>query len=234
MKVSVIIPTLNEENYIGSLLESINKQSRKPHEIIVVDAYSKDKTKKIALSKNVNIIVDHKPHVAHQRNMGAKLANGDILMFLDADVVLHERFIENSINTFVEKNLDLACPRYVPINSTLGVITIHKFLNFIFRATRRSHPSGAGCCIMVSKEVFDLHKGFSDMERYEDMEFIRRVGLKVRFDIIDEDIFISDRRWRKEGMPRMIAKYLLISVFFMLGKFEKAHKINYKFDIYGR
>lgn len=234
MKVSIIIPTLNEEKYIGSLLDCIDLQTHKPHEVIIVDAYSKDKTKEIALSKKVSRIVDHKPHVAHQRNMGAKLARGDILMFLDADVVLNERFIEKSINEFLEKNLDLACPVYVPRNSTLGVITVHKFLNFVFRATRRFHPSGAGCCIIVSKEVFDLHKGFSDMERYEDMEFIRRVGKKQRFDIIDEEIYISDRRWRKEGAIKLFTKYLLLSTLFLFGKFDTAHKVRYEFNIYDK
>ena len=85
MYLSIIIPTLNEENYLPLLLESIKKQNFKSYEIIVADAGSTDRTIEIAKNHGCKITSGGLP--AKARNQGAKIAKGDLLLFSDADIV---------------------------------------------------------------------------------------------------------------------------------------------------
>jgi len=93
MNTSVIIPTLNDEKYIGKVLQSLAKQTIAPFEIIVVNGYSSDRTEDIV--KNYSNVKFYKtpPHISYQINYGARLAKGDIYIFLDADTVLPPQFI---------------------------------------------------------------------------------------------------------------------------------------------
>ena len=101
MTLSIIIPTLNEEKYLPLLLKSIKKQTLKPLEIILADARSKDETIKIGREFGCKIIKGGNPGFG--RNNGAKIAKGEMLLFLDADVILPKRtFLEDSVNEIKE------------------------------------------------------------------------------------------------------------------------------------
>lgn len=94
--VSVIITTKNEEEVIGRLLESINKQTYKNFEIILVDNNSEDKTVEIAKKMGVRVYI-FGPERSAQRNFGAKKAEGEYLMFLDADMRLSKQVISECV-----------------------------------------------------------------------------------------------------------------------------------------
>jgi len=106
MKVCVIIPTLNEENFIGKLIDSIKKQSYKDVEIIVVDDGSTDRTKEICRSKKVKLLVNNpgRRGPAFGWNRAAKQTTAEIICILGADFFLEDKnFIEKSIKAFDEK-----------------------------------------------------------------------------------------------------------------------------------
>ena len=98
MKVSVIIPVYNEEKYIKECLESIRKQTL-PIDIIVINDGSSDKTMEAISESSSNLKVLQQNHlgVAVARNLGAKEAKGEILVFVDADMVFEPNFIEELI-----------------------------------------------------------------------------------------------------------------------------------------
>lgn len=100
--VSVIISTKNEEKNIGNILESLKKQSYKNIEIIVIDNNSSDKTKEVA-RQYTNLVFDKGPERSSQRKFGAKMAKGEYLFFLDADMILGERVIEESLRIFLKE-----------------------------------------------------------------------------------------------------------------------------------
>jgi len=88
-KVSIIIPTLNEEKYVEKTLLSIKAQTMKlPYEVIVSDGASKDDTLKIAKRYANKIVISKKRSPAIQRNCGAKYSKGSFLIFVDADTCL--------------------------------------------------------------------------------------------------------------------------------------------------
>src|SRR3989304_7470559 len=91
--LAIIIPTLNEEHFIGRLLDSIIKQSVAPKEIVVVDAYSKDKTVEEIKERQKKFPDLHyfkvsKSTISRQRNLGVKHTTCPHLLFLDADMEL--------------------------------------------------------------------------------------------------------------------------------------------------
>lgn len=92
--LSIIIPTLNEEENLPKLLQSIKKQKLNQElEIIVSDAGSQDKTREIA--KSFGCIIVEGGLLSKGRNNGAKEAKGDLLLFADADTVLPLNFLKN-------------------------------------------------------------------------------------------------------------------------------------------
>lgn len=97
MKVSIVIAAYNEEKYIGQALQSLENQGYKEREIIVVDDGSTDKTPNIAKENNVLLLRQKHSGPGKARNLGAKKASGQILVFLDADMKFEKDFIKELV-----------------------------------------------------------------------------------------------------------------------------------------
>jgi glycosyltransferase involved in cell wall biosynthesis len=95
--VSVVVPTKNSAAYLGLCLRSIDEQSYKPIELIVVDNNSNDNTKIIARSFTKKVY-NYGPERSAQRNLGARHAKGKYLLFIDSDMVLTPRVVEGCVN----------------------------------------------------------------------------------------------------------------------------------------
>lgn len=232
MKISVIIPTLNEAENIGLILTDLISQSKKPDEIIVVDGSSTDRTRTIAESFASVSVITTTSNVGHQRTTGGKAATGDWLLFLDADVRIEQHFIEKIARVAEAKKLAVACPKYNAPHTASTVVKIaFAFFNAMFFLFQKITPSGAGPCILVKKGLFDAVDGFSSYN-YEDIEFIRKASKKGEFGIIPISIITSDRRFKKYGSFYILLQYLLLSPFFIFGAFKLANIIKYPFGGY--
>jgi len=102
MKVSVIIPIYNAENTLERCLQSIAAQSHKPSEIILVDNNSTDSSYKLAnkFKKNnkklkIILVKEEKKGPSAARNKGINLAQGEIVVFTDADCIAHTAWLKN-------------------------------------------------------------------------------------------------------------------------------------------
>lgn len=231
-KVSIIIPTLNEEKMIGKTLEFCLNQSYPIHEILVIDANSTDTTvEKAKKFTNVNV-VQHHPPVGGQRAKAREFVTGDILVFLDADVFLPPDFIAQAVSTMEKKSLDITCPIYWPYHSTIPIKTVYGFFNAMFVLFQHIFPSGAGSCIIVRKNLYDKVGGFEANLKFDDIAFIRKAARAGKFRMLLRKVNVSDRRFREYGTLIMLVQYLLLSVFFMLGLFKQANLISYKFGAY--
>ena len=141
---SVIIPTLNEERHVGALLSDVASQTRMPDEVLVVDAGSEDDTVAVARRFGFVRLLDGERPVARGRNLGGRSARGDVLIFLDTDTRLPERFFESFLAEFEGRSLDIACPQYVPYRSTPAIEGFHALFNLLTRAFQRTPPFGRG------------------------------------------------------------------------------------------
>jgi len=235
MKVSIVIPTLNEETYIPMLLKRLSDQSYKNVEIIVVDGFSGDRTKQKVSKFDCVKLIQCKKGTGRQRNRGALKARGDLLIFLDSDVFPEKTFVENIVVYFRKmEELGIACPVYVPYESTMGVKSIYSFFNFLFFLGEKHFPSGAGSCIVVRKNIFKSIGGFREDLIYDDIEFIRRTAKKFKFKRLNEKIYVSDRRFREHGAFSMLLLYISLSAFFVTNKFKTAELIKYSFGNHKR
>jgi hypothetical protein len=101
------------------------------------------------------------------------------------------------------------------------------------RMVQGTHPSGAGHCIVVRRKAFQESSGFDPGMKFDDIELIRRLSKGRRFGIVEERVFVSDRRYKERGVARMVLAYSLMALFFALGKFSWANRIDYEFGGHG-
>ncbi len=228
MRMSVVIPALNEEHHLGQLLSDIQRQSQRPDEIIVVDAGSCDATVRIA--KQLSTAVLHsEPPVARGRNVGGFSAKGELIFFLDADTRLPETFFEDFVCEVECRGLDIACPRYLPHDSTPTIRAIHAFWYMVLKVFERTLPSGAGHCIALRSELFQKSRGIDPSLKFDDIELVRRLSKRGRFGLVGASVLVSDRRYREQGILRTFLLHLLMAPAFALGKFEWANQVVYEF-----
>lgn len=213
MKVSIVTPTLNEEKYLPKLLKSLDEQTFKDFEVIVADAGSKDKTTEIAKEHNAKVVKGGLPGPG--RNAGAKIAKGEYIFFLDADVVLEKDFLEKAYKKVTSKKISLATCKIGPLDGIFLDKIIHSFLNVFIRLTRNLKPSAFGICIIVKKDLFEKIHGFNEkIKLCEDSEFVQRASKVRRFHFIaSPHVKVSMRRFEKEGRLRYCWKGLKMNLY---------------------
>lgn len=232
--LSIVIPTLNEEDYLPKLLESIRKQDFKYYEIIVADAGSDDKTLEIAKYYNCKVIKGGLP--AKGRNEGSKMAKGDLLLFLDADVILPDSFFKRTLKEFHERSLDIASFRLIPTpHSRFSRLFMNTFYNQPILLFESILPHAA-VGILAKKKVIDKVGGFDEnIKLAEDHYLARRAQKEVnaKFGIIrSTKIFVSDRRFRRDGWLKTSIKYLLCELHLIFIGPVKSNIFNYRFNHY--
>ncbi len=241
MKISIIIPCLNEEKFLPNLIFDLKNQSLLPDEILIIDAGSKDKTLELVKSDNLARVINTNPNIGAQRKLGGEKAEGDLLFFFDSDVRLHPDFIKDAVSKIKNKNLDLATFKYIPyslgskneiIISRKSIRFLYKFLNNLFYIFKKVSPSGAGSGIFTTKDTFVKLNGFSENLKFDDIDFIRRGARIGKFDILDIDLMVSDRRFVRYGIIKTFLSYLMLSIFFFFNAFKTAEIVEYKFSDY--
>lgn len=104
MKISVVIPTLNEEKYLPATLESLKKQTFKDFEIIISDGGSVDKTISIAKQFGAKTIVTSDSNICLARDAGLKKATGEIIVGADADTIYPPTHLQTIYEEFLKNN----------------------------------------------------------------------------------------------------------------------------------
>jgi len=213
MKVSVIIPTLNEEKLLPNLLEDLQNQSLNDYELIVADAGSRDRTPEVAKEYGATIVKGGIPAVG--RNNGAKIATGEFLFFLDADVRVANTFLENAYNEIEERYIDLATCEMVPLSEHPLDKFLHDFTNLAIKLGQFLDPHAPGCCILVSRRLYHRIGGFDGtLKLAEDHNFARRASQFRPLRVLDSTrISISVRRLEKEGRIGLTRKYLQVELY---------------------
>lgn len=106
LTLSIIIPAYNEERHLADCLHSIESQTVKPDEVIVVDNNSSDRTTKIAREFSfVKLIHEKEQGLIPARNHGFEVAKGNILARINADVVLNESWVETALRKFEDPDV---------------------------------------------------------------------------------------------------------------------------------
>jgi len=189
-RVSLIIPAYNEEDSIGNLLKSLMKQTYKPHEIIVVDDGSTDNTVMVARRFPVKIIRGQHKGCGPAKNLGWKKARGDVIIFLDADMVVGPNYIKETVkcydNPIVGGTAHVEKPLNKKPNFIARMLYLRKFLGSTWKPLFVKSVRGD---ILERIGPYDSDFGF-----YDDWELGTRIengGLKMAWskgDVWHEDI----------------------------------------------
>lgn len=233
--LSIVIPTKNEEAYLPKLLQSIKLQTLQPKEIIVADAHSTDKTREIAKSYGAIVIDGGMPSVG--RNLGAKYATGDLILFLDADVELRDpTFLEKSVKEFKNRCLGLATCDVFPLSDTYIDHFLHKAYNKYARAWGSLFPHAPGFCMLVKREGHEKINGFDESVIFcEDHDYARRFKRVGRFGFLKSTkIPVSIRRLDRDGRLQIAIKYLLAELHLAFVGPIRTNKFNYTFGHSGQ
>lgn len=233
---SVVIPTLNEEQFLPRLLHDLSKQTEKDFEVIVADGYSKDSTKKkVAEYKdllNIQFYQTKLVNVSSQRNYGASKSLGKFIIFLDADIGLKPSFIKK-LHSFINKQKGLVILPYLMAENGekdyQSLIDIGNLLaEFSQNMTRKFSIGGS---MVLENNFFNLIGGFNDkLFMSEDHELIQKAsvwGVTPKF-MRDNKITFSLRRWKKEGNLKIIYKYFIVTANRLFGGELKNKIIEYK------
>jgi glycosyltransferase involved in cell wall biosynthesis len=233
--ISIIIPTLNEEKYLPKLLRSIKEQDFKEElEIIVADANSEDKTREIAKKFSCKIVEGGLP--AKARNEGAKIAKGDFLLFIDADISLPKDFLRKILAEIKRRDLGVAGFYLSAQDETLFTkLLFAVFCNIFLRIGQKIMPMA--CMVIFSKK--NIHKnihGFDEeIKICEDVSYARDGRRYGKFGIIKSTKpYISTRRFKKDGWIKPYLKYLFANVYILIFGPIKTNIFNYKFNHYDK
>jgi rSAM/selenodomain-associated transferase 2 len=211
LKVSIIVPTLNEELVLKKTLIQIQQLS--PYELIVSDGGSTDNTKSIAQNLSHRVVTGSNSR-AIQMNAGAKQATGDLLLFLHADNRLEPKGYQKMLKCMEN-------PKWIGGAFTLCIESDKWSINLItLLANMRSRYFGlvyGDQGIFVRAEVFKNINGFSPIPICEDLDFYRRLKKKGPVHLLKEKVHTSPRRWIKEGVAFTTARNILIALLFELG-----------------
>jgi glycosyltransferase involved in cell wall biosynthesis len=230
--LSIIIPTLNERNYLPLLLKSIKRQKINNYEIIVADAGSEDKTVEIAKKFGCKLISGGMP--ARGRNKGEKAAKGDLLLFLDADTILPENALENILKEFKKRKLEVAVCFLQPFgNDKIQRFFYDFFHNYPVLILEKILPNGAGP-ILIKRFVHQRINGFDEKIKFaEDSIYVRKASKHARFGVLkSEKVFYSQRRFQKEGWFRSFLKFIFAEFYMVFFGPIKSDILKYKFNHY--
>ncbi len=238
--ISFIIPTKNEESIIEQCLINLAGYSGSK-EIIVSDGKSADKTLEI-VKKYATVIVecppDQKQNIAMGRNAGAKIATGDFLVFMDADVTVTnlDMFFGKALKIFeLDSQLGAVSVfvKILPKVETLADKIVFALMNLNNLISNNYLQIGAamGEFQMIRKSIFDKIGGYDQkLAAGEDYELFRRIAKISKTKIIKElSAYHTGRRIHKTGWGKLLPLWFMNYIFSLL--FKKSFSKEWGGDI---
>jgi rSAM/selenodomain-associated transferase 2 len=218
MKISIIIPVLNEENSISKLLDYLHEIQNPEftNEIIIVDGGSDDNTLKILENYPKIKVFNCLKGRAKQMNFGAKNANSEILYFLHCDTFPPKNFDSEIVNQVNHGNIS-GCFKMKFDNNHIVLKVSQWFTRFNFQAFRGGDQS-----LFVECKLFKKINGFDEnLIIYEDNKLIARLYKNSKFVVIQKSVITSARKYLKNGIWTLQFHFLMIHIKYSLGSSQE-------------
>lgn len=218
-KLTIVIPCKNEVNYIGNTLKSISKQSHiSGTRVIIADGNSTDGTLdviNVLRSLYMDIIkidVVKGGKVGYGRNQGAKIANTDYILFMDADTYLFDNdTIYDCLINMNKSNLDLVTCKVKSTVDKWKPKLAFRLFNFVNNIVSRFTPFAVGTFFMTRNIAFKIYGPFDESLEHSEDYFLSKKYNPNNFQISYHYIGQDDRRFKKMGYLGMVK--LLIKSF---------------------
>ena len=211
MKLSIIIPVLNEAEGIGACLGSLQELRRRGHEVIVVDGGSADATPAVA-APGCDKLINSARGRARQMNAGAAVATGDIVVFLHADTLIPFD-LEKALNR-IEGDNAWGC-------FSVRLSGAHPLLRLIgFFINLRSRWTGiisGDQTLFVLGTLFNHAGGYPDIPLMEDIAFSKTLKRYRAPVCLGDTVISSSRRWERYGIVKTMLRMWLRRFRFAVG-----------------
>lgn len=198
MRLSIVVPTLNEAAGIAATLSPLQALRGLGHEVIVADGGSHDDTVALAIPLADRVI--HAPQGrARQMNAGAAAAGGDALLFLHADTRLPtgaEEVIAAALGRRLWGRFDVDIEGASP-----WLVVVARLMNLRSRLTGIATGDQG---LFVTRAAFDRAGGFPDQPLMEDIELSKRLKRLGPPACLHDRVATSGRRWERDGIWRTI------------------------------
>jgi len=218
MKLSIIIPTLNEADYLAETLQQIKSSTSlgKPYEIIVIDSDSCDTTCEIAQKLEVQLLRYKSGSLgkAEALNEAARSASGDVYLFLDADTLVPEGF-----DTLIKSAL--AGPNVVGGTFEFSLdgpdfgLRVVEFINRVRYRIRQRYYGDQG--LFVRAEIFRRVGGYPEIVLMESAHLCKKLRKLGKLVLVNENMKTSPRRFIDGGIYRVLASDIKIWFLDLIG-----------------
>ena len=221
--LSIIIPTLNEERYLPTLLTDLSRQTYRDFEVIIVDGHSTDRTvakanlfaHRLPLFK---IVASPVRDVCRQRNLGAGEAQAETLLFLDADNRIAPHFLLGLKYRQEQSKTDFFTTWVKAEENNLASQAADTLINLYMESQKNTpSPFGVEAAFGADRTKFLKLKGF-DRSPYEGARLLKRaVAKKMTFAVFKDPTYsYSLRRVRKLGTFNAISRYAVTEIYRLL------------------
>lgn len=222
MRLSVIIPTLNEARSIETTLCSVDT-SVDAHEVLVVDGGSKDETVEIA-SRDARVLSSARGR-ARQMNHGAKAATGDVYLFLHADTHLPPTAFDD-IDRALSKPDAVAGTFRLAFDPESPLLRVYAW--FTHLPWRKLCFGDRG--LFVRADAFRAVGGFPDWPLFEDLELVARLHEHGAFQYLSTEVVTSSRRFQSTGPIRQQIRNLRLWLHYLAGTPPQGMTHLYPYD----
>ncbi|MCX6718841.1 MAG: glycosyltransferase [Candidatus Taylorbacteria bacterium] len=226
--ISIIIPTLNEEKVLGKTIQGLNRLTI-PHEIIISDGKSTDKTREIAKQNGAKVVEytgTKRQTISEGRNAGAVAASGEYLAFMDADCSMKDpdALFKRALKHFEDPKLMGLVPwiRVLPEYATFWDKVIFYCLNSYFAFLNNvAHiaMSGGELQMMRHSDYIRVNGYNPNLVASEDVDMLQRLAKGGR-SFLDRELVVyhTGRRAHKTGWPKLLSLWVLNSIFMTFRK----------------
>ncbi|MCL5886913.1 MAG: glycosyltransferase [Actinobacteria bacterium] len=227
--LTVVIPTLNEEQRLPILLGLLAAQTRPPDAVVVADASSTDATREVAMAAGASVVEGGMPAVG--RNAGAAIATTDLLLFFDADVEPSLDWIERALAEFAERSLAVATAEVKPVERRAVNFFACDVVNMYLQLSQYISPRAPGACVLVRRDIHEHIGGFdTTVVLAEDHDYVQRASEVGKFRVLrGAPIHVSMRRLEKEGLITLSFKSFYSEIHLLLGRPVKELPFEYEF-----
>lgn len=211
--LSIIIPTVDEENALALLLTDLRALTT-PHELIVSDGGSADGTLDVARAAGAHVACSARGR-GTQLAAGARLARGDMLCFLHADVRLDAKAIAE-LDRAAGFTMDRAAVFHLRI-AAQGIVyrLIELMANHVRTRVLRLPYGDQG--LVVSRDMYDAVGGYPALPLMEDVELVRSLRRLAPLRVFDASLLVSARRWERDGPWRRTFRNWAMMLAYSLG-----------------
>jgi rSAM/selenodomain-associated transferase 2 len=213
MRLTVIVPALNEAAGIVPTLARLEALRRARHEVIVVDGGSRDGTPSLAEPLCDHVLSAPRGR-ARQMNAGAAAARGDVLWFLHADTLAPERAADAIVAALADPARCWGRFRVRLTGRAPALRVVERAMNL------RSCLSGIATGdqgIFVRRTVFEAVGGYPPIDLMEDVALSRRLKAIARPLCLRQQLVTSSRRWEERGILRTILLMWRLRLAYALG-----------------